>query len=516
MATVKGKVLRISATTAIATVALWALPNQAGAVDAVAVGTGDSALSDASAAMSAAADAAIAALGGKTAAVVLAWVETGSENAFSGLSAKFAAGTKIYGIPGVHLVDQNGRDKKAIVYALAGEIQAAHSLVTLAGTQPTNYSAAGSQVGTALKAIQTKTTDSKLFILLGDQNNPKHKDTLSGFFQGYGSNSAWVVGGSTGKVFADGKVASTSILGILLYGEFDCRFGFEEGANAAAAQTALTNAKDATKTPTFALIFACSSRYGKLGASGLTSEFNYMTQLIGSDVPFGGAHFPGEIGKKNLTATSYATGGAFAVVTVFSRAATSNPGSGGTGGGGSTGGGAGGTGAGDAGRGGSTAAGGRSGAGGAVAGGASGSTGGAGGGAGGTDTGATGRGGSTATGGRSGSGGAAAGGSGGGGGGSTGGASTAAGSGGTPGGKGGATGAAGSGGAGTGGRGGAAGATSQTSGSTTRGTANEGDPGCSCRLGEGSVRGGALGVAIGLLLVLSRRVRRQRRGGDSS
>jgi len=168
--------------------------------------------------------------------------------------------------------------------------------------------------------------------------------------------------------------------------------------------------------------------------------------------------------------------------------------------------------------GGSTASGGRSGAGGGAGGrgGAGGTptgdaggapTGGAGGGAGGMDAGLAGGGGSMASGGQSGTGGGAGGGA------PTGGAGDGAG-GGTQGSEGGATGAAGSQ-ASTSGRGGAGGATSPTGGSSSGITANQTSSGCSCRLGDGSVRGKELGLAMALLLALSRLARR-RRGGDPS
>ena len=160
-----------------------------------------------------------------------------------------------------------------------------------------------------------------------------------------------------------------------------------------------------------------------------------------------------------------------------------------------------------------------------------GSTGGGGGGAGGTDAGAAGRGGSTAAGGWSGSGGGAAGsgggaaGSGGGAagsaggaagsaGGPTGGAVGGAGSGGTQASAGGVTGAAGTG-KGTDGRGGAGGTTSPTGGSSTGSLTYERSSGCSCRVGGVAVRGAELGLAIPLLLALSRRGRRRRGAAPS-
>ena len=108
-------------------------------------------------------------------------------------------------------------------------------------------------------------------------------------------------------------------------------------------------------------------------------------------------------------------------------------------------------------------------------------------GAGGTDAGGAGAGGSMATGGRSGAGGDA-------------------GSGGTRG-EGGATVAAGAQ-VGTGARGDSGGATSPTGGSAKGITADQTKSGCSCRLGEGSVKGKELGLAFALLLTLCCRSRR--------
>jgi len=46
------------------------------------------------------------------------------------LAAKFATTTKIYGFSARHATTQNGRDMMAVVFALAGQISAAHSVVT--------------------------------------------------------------------------------------------------------------------------------------------------------------------------------------------------------------------------------------------------------------------------------------------------------------------------------------------------------------------------------------------------
>ena len=288
------------------------------AADAIVVGVGQSANTDASAAMSASADTAKTALGTKTAAVVLVWVDSGSEAAFSVLAAKFATTTKIYGFSGRHTTTQTGRDQKAVVFAFAGQISASHT----SAPHGTNYQTAGSQIGTTLKAVTTKTTDGKLIILVGDQNNPLDNQVTTGFLQTYGDNSAWITGGSTGKAFADGQIVSSAILGILLYGEFDCRFGFVQGSTVTPTLTALTNATDATKKPTLSIIFNCISRYESMGASGLTTEMTYFKQSLGT-APFVSAYGLGEIGKANLTSTAYGTGGAISVTNIYTRVATS-------------------------------------------------------------------------------------------------------------------------------------------------------------------------------------------------
>ncbi len=288
------------------------------AADAIVVGMGQSTTTNASTAMSASADTAITALGGKTATVVLAWVDSGSEAAFSVLAAKFATTTKIYGFSARHASTQNGRDMMAVVFALAGQISASHTTAA----HGTNYQTAGSQIGTTLKAVTTGATDGKLFILAGDQNNPLDNQVVTGFFQTYGGTSAWVTGGSTGHAFADGQIVSGAILGILLYGEFDCRFGFVQGSTVTPTLTALTNATDATKKPTFSIVFNCISRYESMGASGLTTEMTYFKQSLGT-APFVSAYGLGEIGKANLTSTAYGTGGACSVTNIYTRVATS-------------------------------------------------------------------------------------------------------------------------------------------------------------------------------------------------
>jgi hypothetical protein len=266
--------------------------------------------------MSAAADAAKTALGTTTTKVVLAWVTIGQESAFTQLAAKFTS-AKIYGIPVENLFTTDGRDRMAIVIALGGQINAAHTV-----KPNTNFTTAGSQVGTDLKAIQTGATDSKLAILVGDCNNPSDAQVVTGFLSTFG-NTAWVTGGSTGLSFSDGKSNTASILGILLYGAFDCRFGFEQGGTVPVAQTALTSSNDPAKKPTFSIIFDCVSRHEGLGASGLTSEMNAFQQTLGATTPFFGGYVLGEIGKKNLTANAYGTGGAISVVNFYTRVGTS-------------------------------------------------------------------------------------------------------------------------------------------------------------------------------------------------
>jgi hypothetical protein len=313
--TIKRKILKIGVGMALSAV-FFAFPNQAKAADAISVGTGQSANTDASAAMSASADSAVKALGSKKATIVLAWVDSGSEAAFSVLAAKFS-GAKIYGFSARHATTQGGRDQKAALFAFTGQISASHT------TAPhgTNYQTAGSQIGTTLKAVTTKTTDGKLIILAGDQNNPLDNQVTTGFLQTYGNNSAWITGGSTGKAFADGQIVSSAILGILLYGEFDCKFGFVQGSTVTPSLTALTNATDASKKPTLSIIFNCISRWESMGASGLTTEMNYFKQSLGT-APFLSAYGLGEIGKANLAATAYGTGGAISVANVYTRVST--------------------------------------------------------------------------------------------------------------------------------------------------------------------------------------------------
>jgi hypothetical protein len=316
--TTKGNYLKITRALTLAVLAFFASASQVKAADAISIGMGQSKLADMTAAMNAAADTAKTALGSTAATVVIAWVDSGSEASFSQLTAKFTTGTKIYGMSGRHTSTQNGRDIKAVVFALGGQISASHT------TAPhgTNYQGAGSQIGTALKAVTTKATDSKLIILVGDQNNPLDNQVVTGFFQTYGGTSAWVTGGSTGKAFADGQIVSSAILGILLYGAFDCRFGFVQGSNVIVTQTALTNATDATKKPTLSIIFNCISRYESIGASGLTTEMTYFKQSLGT-APFVSTYGLGEIGKANLTSTAYGTGGAISVTNIYTRVATS-------------------------------------------------------------------------------------------------------------------------------------------------------------------------------------------------
>jgi hypothetical protein len=313
--------VRISAIALVIIIGLT-LFGSALAADAITIGVGQSTLTDATAAMNAAADTAKTALGAKTAAIVIAWVDSGNEVAFSQLAAKFATGTKIYGIPGKNLFTQNGRDRKALVLAFAGQINASHVVYPHNG----NFPSVGKQIGTALKAITTKPTDGKLMIIVGDCNYPSDADAITGLLSTYGT-TAWCMGGSCGKVFADGQIASVSMLGILLYGEFDCGFGLETGSTNSAqpAQTAINSANSAysSKKPTLSVIFDCVSRYEALGASGLTSEFTVMTQSLGANGPFVGGYYLGEIGKQNLTSNAKGSGGAFSITNIYSRAATS-------------------------------------------------------------------------------------------------------------------------------------------------------------------------------------------------
>jgi hypothetical protein len=318
----KGKYLKITCAMALAVLAVFTSASQVKAANAVVVGMGQSTLTDATAAMNVAADTAKTALGSTAATVVIAWVDSGKEASFSQLAAKFGTGPKIYGIPGKNLFTQKGRDTKAVVLAFGGQISASHVVYPHNG----NFSNVGKQIGTALKAVTTKSTDGKLMVIVGDCNNPTDGDVISGLVSTYGS-SAWCMGGSCGKVFAGGQVASASMLGILLYGEFDCGFGLETGNTNSAqpAQTALTNAKAAypSRQPSLSVIFDCVSRHEALGASGLTSEFNTITQALGAAGPFAGGYYLGEIGKQNLTTTTRGTGGAFSVTNIYSRVGTS-------------------------------------------------------------------------------------------------------------------------------------------------------------------------------------------------
>jgi hypothetical protein len=188
-------------------------------------------------------------------------------------------------------------------------------------THGTDFQGTGSQIGTALKAVTTGANDSKLFILAGDCNNPLDNQVVTGFFQTYGGTSAWVIGGSTGHAFADAKVVSSAILGIVLYGQFDCKFGFVQGEAVNIAQQALTSATDATKKPTFSIIFNCISRYASMGTSGLATELTYFKSSLGT--MYLSAYGLGEIGKANLNSTAYGTGGAISVANIYTRPSTS-------------------------------------------------------------------------------------------------------------------------------------------------------------------------------------------------
>jgi hypothetical protein len=293
------------------------------AADAITIGTGESTLTDAVAAMNAAADAAKTALGAKTATIVIASVDSGNEVAFSQLAAKFTTDTKIYGIPGKNLFTSKGRDRKALVLAFSGQISASHVVFPHNG----NFPSVGKQIGTALKAVTTKPTEGKLIILAGECNYPSNADATTGLLSTYGNTaSTWCMGGSCGKVFVDGKIASASMMGILLYGEFDCGFGEETGSTNSAqpAQTALTSANNAypSKKPILTVIYDCVSRHEALGASGLTSEFTALTTVMGANGPFVGGYYLGEIGKQNLTSVAKGVGGGFSATNIYSRVAT--------------------------------------------------------------------------------------------------------------------------------------------------------------------------------------------------
>jgi len=308
---------------AIALLIALAMSGPVRAADAISIGVGQSTLTDASAAMNAAADTAKTALGAKAATIVIAWVDSGNEVAFSQLATKFtAAGTQIYGIPGKFLFTQTGRDRKALVLAFAGQISASHVVYPHNG----NFPSVGSQIGTALKAVTTKSTDGKLMIIVGDCNYPSDADATTGLLSTYGT-SAWCMGGSCGKVFCDNQIYSASMMGILLYGEFDCGFGEETGSTNSAqpAQTALTSANNAypSKKPTLTVIFDCVSRHEALGATGLTTEFSTFTQVLGANGPFVGGYYLGEIGKQNLTSNAKGVGGGFSATNIYSRVATS-------------------------------------------------------------------------------------------------------------------------------------------------------------------------------------------------
>jgi hypothetical protein len=294
------------------------------AANAIVFGMGQSTLTDSAAAMSAAATAAKTALGANTAQVVLAWVSKGQETAFKQLSTVFTAtsATNIFGIPGEDNFTTSGRGQTAVVVALAGQINVAYAVAA----HHNNYDSAGSNVASALKAVQTGATDSKITILIGDDNCPLDADVVTGFLSIFG-NSAWVNGGSCGKVFADGNIDSASILGILLYGAFDCRFGMESGEDVPTAQKALDSAQNGATAPTFAMIFDCVSRYTNLSTgdgSGLVDEMNAIKQTYGTTTPFFGGYMLGEIGKLNLSSTAYGYGGCFSVTNFYSRVATTS------------------------------------------------------------------------------------------------------------------------------------------------------------------------------------------------
>jgi hypothetical protein len=321
-AKIKGKHLKVVRAMVLSTMAFCLFANKAMAANAIVFGMGQSTLTDSAAAMTAAASAAKTALGANTAKVVLAWVSKGQEAAFNQLSTVFAttSATNIFGIPDSNNFTTSGRGQTAVVVALAGQINSAYAVAA----HHNNYDSAGSNVAAALKAVQTGATDSKLTILIGDDNCPLDSNVVNGFLSILGK-SAWVNGGSCGKVFADGKIDSAFILGILLYGAFDCTFGMESGEDVATAQSALSNAQNGATAPTFAMIFDCVSRYKNLSEGNeLVEEMNAIKQTYGATTPFFGGYYLGEIGKPNLNSTAYGFGGCFSVTNFYSRVATTS------------------------------------------------------------------------------------------------------------------------------------------------------------------------------------------------
>jgi hypothetical protein len=323
-AKIKGKHLKIVRAMVLSTMALCLFANKAMAANAIVFGMGQSTLTDSAAAMTAAASAAKTALGANTAKVVLGWISKGQEAAFKQLPTVFTTttATNIFGIPGEDNFTISGRGQTAVVVALAGQINAAYAVAA----HHNNYDSAGSNVAAALKTIQTGATDSKITILIGDDNCPLDQTVVDGFLSTLG-NSTWVNGGSCGKVFANGNIDSASILGILLYGAFDCRFGMESGEDVPTAQKALDSAQNGATAPTFAMIFDCVSRYTNLSAgdgSGLVNEMNAIKQTYGTTTPFFGGYFLGEIGKLNMSSTAYGYGGCFSVTNFYSRVATTS------------------------------------------------------------------------------------------------------------------------------------------------------------------------------------------------
>ncbi len=316
--------LTIGCTALLVFSALCALTQNADAADAVIVGMGQSLNADKAAAMREAADSAQKTIGTTSVKVILAWVKSGDESAFSELTAKFSS-AKIYGFPMNHVFNTYGRDKEAVVIAFGGQINAAHSVKTLSNPDDAlSYRPIGAQIANDLSAVSTNTNDSKLIILAGRCDNPKDTGLTNGVLSVMGSN-AWVVGGSTGASFSNNTLNNnTSVLGILLYGAFDCRFGFDGTWTdlPVAAQNALNNANDNSKKPTLSLIFDCEGRYEKL--SGLTGEMSAFITMLGATTPFVGGYLAGEIGKKDLNSAAYGSGGAFSVANIYSRQAATS------------------------------------------------------------------------------------------------------------------------------------------------------------------------------------------------
>lgn len=317
--------LLVSARTAGAHCGVCGKTGAKGEVGALTIGVGHSELKGAAEAGEEAAKQAKAAFKGAKANVVLVFdcVGGGAKGKQTMLDAVAQCFDKsiIYGCSAYNAITQVSPSGTVGVLALGG-VHADAALSNLDG----GHEACGKRIGEALKGAAEKTKDhGRLLVLIGDCHYPINQKLVDGVCGVLGEKFP-ISGGAAkdGLTYSKGKVYTKSNLGLLISGDFTCRFAIKKAkttkpmdvVNAAgdAFRKAIGDRKDKLQ---MVFAFDCGGRRGQM-KDKRPLEVVQMKEAAGS-APIFGFYGSGETGRDGNDAPPKGVGYHICAAAIFRK-----------------------------------------------------------------------------------------------------------------------------------------------------------------------------------------------------